>query len=116
MRLRYLYILLAVVMLASCASKRSAVGNVPEHPKREFRGAWIQAVNGQFTGMSEQEMKGYLVDMLNNLQLVNVNAVMFQVRVEGDALYESRYEPWSRFLTGVQGKSPVFWFDEQVIF
>ena len=106
MRFRYLYILLAVVVLASCASKRNAVANVPEHPKREFRGAWIQAVNGQFTGMSEQEMKGYLVDMLNNLQMVNVNAVMFQVRVEGDALYESRYEPWSRFLTGVQGRSP----------
>lgn len=30
----------------------------------------------------------------------------FQVRAEADALYRSSYEPWSRFLTGVQGKAP----------
>src|SRR5258708_14367964 len=30
---------------------------------------------------------------------------MIQVRPEGDALYESDLEPWSRFLTGTQGRS-----------
>lgn len=74
-----------------------------DYPKREFRGAWIQAVNGQFMGMGESEMKGYLTDMLDNLQKANVNAIIFQVRVEGDALYPSKYEPWSRYLTGRQG-------------
>lgn len=29
-----------------------------------------------------------------------------QVRTEGDAFYESRFDPWSRFLTGQQGKEP----------
>ncbi len=106
MRLKYFSFFLLMLLLASCASRKSLHTVVDEHPKREFRGAWIQAVNGQFTGMSEQEMKSYLTDMLDNLQKVNVNAVIFQVRVEGDALYESRFEPWSRFLTGVQGKSP----------
>ena len=106
MRLKYLSLLLLLLLMASCASRKALHAGVDEHPKREFRGAWIQAVNGQFTGMSEQEMKSYLVEMLDNLQKVNVNAVIFQVRVEGDALYESRFEPWSRFLTGVQGKSP----------
>ena len=106
MRLKYLSLLMFVLLLVSCASKKAVQGNVVEHPKREFRGAWIQAVNGQFTGMTEQDMKEYLVDMLDNLQKVNVNAIIFQVRAEGDALYESRFEPWSRFLTGVQGRSP----------
>ena len=32
--------------------------------------------------------------------------IIFQVRPEADALYASRLEPWSRFLTGVQGKAP----------
>ena len=103
MRVRYLYIFL-LLLLVSCSSKKQVVKNV--FPKREFRGAWIQAVNGQFMGKNEKEMKHYLLDMLDNLQKVNVNAVIFQVRVEGDALYESRYEPWSRYLTGVQGVSP----------
>ncbi|MBR6649762.1 MAG: family 10 glycosylhydrolase [Bacteroidaceae bacterium] len=74
--------------------------------KREFRGAWIQAVNGQFQNMSEQKMKSYLITMLDNLQKANVNAIIFQVRVEGDALYNSPYEPWTRYITGTQGVSP----------
>lgn len=77
-----------------------------ESPKREFRGAWIQAVNGQFLGMNEYEMKSYLTNMLDELKKANVNAIIFQVRVEGDALYSSQYEPWSRYLTGKQGNSP----------
>ena len=77
-----------------------------DNPKREFRGAWIQAVNGQYLGMDRDETKRYLTTMLDNLKLANVNAIIFQVRVEGDALYRSNLEPWSRFLTGTQGKDP----------
>lgn len=75
-------------------------------PKREFRGAWIQCVNGQFQGMSTQQMQSVLIQQLNQLQADGVNAIIFQVRPECDALYESSIEPWSRFLTGVQGKAP----------
>ena len=104
MRKAFLPILFFFLILVSCGSSRHVVGEI--QPKREFRGAWIQAVNGQFMGMSEQQMKGYLIEMLDNLQKVNTNAVIFQVRVEGDALYESDIEPWSRYITGVQGMSP----------
>ena len=75
-------------------------------PKREFRGAWIQCVNGQFQGMPVQAMKATLVRQLDHLQQAGINAIIFQVRAECDALYPSAYEPWSRFLTGVQGKAP----------
>ncbi len=80
-------------------------------PKREFRGAWIQAVNGQFKGMSRQTMQANLTQQLDVLQSCGINVVMFQVRVEGDALYESPYEPWSRYLTGRQGTSPSPYWD-----
>ena len=98
--------LLALLLLSCSTSKHSVKIKENMQPKREFRGAWIQAVNGQFLGMDELQMKEYLVTMLNNLQAVNVNAIIFQVRVEGDALYASPYEPWSRYLTGQQGKNP----------
>ena len=75
-------------------------------PKREFRGAWIQIINGQFQGMSRQQMQSNLINQLNMMQRCGVNVIMFQVRGEADALYESRYEPRSRFLTGQQGKAP----------
>ena len=75
-------------------------------PKREFRGAWIQCVNGQFQGMTPEKMQSVLTSQLDALQKAGINAIIFQVRAEADALYKSTYEPWSRFLTGVQGKAP----------
>lgn len=79
-------------------------------PKREFRGAWIQCVNGQFQGMPTEQMQQTLTAQLDNLREAGINAIIYQVRPEADALYKSQYEPWSRFLTGVQGQQPKpFW-------
>ena len=79
--------------------------------KREFRGAWIQCVNGQFNGLTPDEMRSTLTKQLDVLHADGVNAIIFQVRAECDALYASKYEPWSRFLTGVQGKAPNPYWD-----
>ncbi len=79
--------------------------------KREFRGAWIQCVNGQFKGMPTQEMQKTLSYQLDELQKDGCNAIIFQVRPECDALYESQLEPWSYFLTGEQGKAPQPYWD-----
>lgn len=79
--------------------------------KREFRGAWIQCVNGQFESIGTEKMQQTLTYQLNELQKDGVNAIIFQVRPECDALYESRYEPWSRFLTGKQGTQPQPYWD-----
>ena len=79
--------------------------------KREFRGAWIQCVNGQFLGMTTGQMQQTLSYQLDELQKDGVNAIIFQVRPECDALYESKLEPWSRFLTGVQGRPPMPYWD-----
>ena len=81
------------------------------YPKREFRGAWIQAVNGQFKGIPTEQLKQILIDQLNSLQGAGINAIIFQVRPEADALYASQLEPWSRFLTGTQGKAPDPYWD-----
>ena len=80
-------------------------------PKREFRGAWIQAVNGQWIGMSTAQMQKTLTYQLDELAKDGVNAIIFQVRPECDALYKSDIEPWSRFLTGEQGKAPSPYWD-----
>ena len=80
-------------------------------PKREFRGAWIQCVNGQFQNLGTEKMQQTLTYQLNELQKDGVNAIIFQVRPECDALYESAIEPWSRFLTGQQGTAPSPYWD-----
>ena len=79
--------------------------------KREFRGVWIQCVNGQYLGKTTEQIQNMLMSQLDELQKDGVNAVIFQVRAECDALYESKLEPWSRYLTGVQGKAPIPYWD-----
>jgi uncharacterized lipoprotein YddW (UPF0748 family) len=96
---------LLVVLLAMLSLTLSA-----QH-KREMRGAWIQCVNGQFQGMGTQKMQQTLSYQLDELQKDGCNVIIFQVRPECDALYESSLEPWSRFLTGRQGQAPSPYWD-----
>lgn len=79
--------------------------------KREFRGVWIQAVNGQWVGVGTQKMQQTLTYQLDELMKDGVNAIIFQIRPECDALYQSNIEPWSRFLTGKQGVAPSPYWD-----
>lgn len=99
----YIYI---IVLLAFFNVNVNAQGQ-----KREFRGAWIQSVNGQFLGMGTEKMQKTLTYQLDELQKDGVNAIIFQVRPECDALYNSKIEPWSRFLTGKQGTAPAPYWD-----
>jgi uncharacterized lipoprotein YddW (UPF0748 family) len=79
---------------------------------QEMRAAWVASVfNINFpsrSGISESAQKAQIRAIVNAAARAGLNALMVQVRPEGDALYESRYEPWSRFLTGTQGASPGY--------
>ena len=101
-------VLFALVCMLLCGSMSAYSGN---SSKREFRGAWIQCVNGQFMGMGTRQMQETLTYQLDRLKACGVNAIIFQVRPECDALYESNIEPWSRFLTGRQGEPPSPYWD-----
>ena len=101
---------ISAVLLTACGSA-STVEATQSSAKREFRAAWIQAVNGQWIGMSTAQMQKTLAYQLDELWKDGVNAIIFQVRPECDALYKSDIEPWSRFLTGEQGKAPNPYWD-----
>ncbi len=88
---------------------------VNEHPPQlahEFRGAWIASVynldwpsaRGLSAGSQQAELRG----ILDKMSALKMNAVIFQVRPECDALYQSSYEPWSAWLTGTMGRSPGY--------
>ena len=107
---KFLFLCLATTILSAC--KETALVTAEQSAaKREFRGAWIQCVNGQFIGMSTQQMQNTLSYQLDELQKDGVNAIIFQVRPECDALYQSDLEPWSRFLTAEQGRAPQPYWD-----
>ncbi len=97
--------LFAIVSLIAIAISLDAQ-NVPQ-PKREFRGVWLHIVgNTQIRTMSEAQVKEMFIQTLDSLEQAGCNAVIFQVRPQADAFYPSHLEPWSRFLTGVQGQAP----------
>lgn len=82
---------------------------------REFRGVWLTSVwNRDWPSsqkLSVDQQKAEFASLLDRLQALNINAVMLQVRPEGDALYASQLEPWSNWLTGTQGKAPEPFYD-----
>ncbi len=82
-------------------------------PKREFRGAWIATVTNIDwpSGTNPESQKQQLINLLDGLKAININAVMFQIRPECDALYQSSIEPWSHWLTGIQGTAPNPFYD-----
>lgn len=82
---------------------------------REFRAAWIATVaNINWPSKSElstAQQQQEALALLDFLKEHNYNAVIFQARPQADALYESDLEPWSFFLTGVQGQAPNPYYD-----
>lgn len=56
--------------------------------------------------MNRDAMQDYFDQMLDSLQHIGINAVIFQVRPTADAFYRSELEPWSKYLTGKQGVAP----------
>ena len=84
-------------------------------PKYEFRGAWVATV-ANLDWPSSPSMNTYaqrieLMTLMDDLKKMGINAVIFQVRTECDAFYESPYEPWSYYLTGKQGRAPDPFYD-----
>ncbi len=80
------------------------------HLKNEFRGVWIATVANidwpkQRTDSVAKQQKDF-IEILDNYKKLNYNAVIVQVRSVGDAFYESKLAPWSRFLTGKEGQAP----------
>ena len=93
-----------------------------ESGRMPFRGTWIATVanidwpSADAVGndsLQQEEM----VFLLDSLQSIGINAIIFQVRPTADALYKSEYEPSSHWLTGTQGDSltwdPLQWTIEQ---
>ncbi|MEQ9308380.1 MAG: family 10 glycosylhydrolase [Balneolaceae bacterium] len=84
-------------------------------PKKEFRGTWMATViNLDWPASGSLPVnfqKVSLTDRLDDMKEVGINAVFFQIRTEGDALYDSDIEPWSKYLTGEEGKAPNPYWD-----
>lgn len=71
---------------------------------------WIATVGNidwpSRTGLSPAAAQAEYLGWLDLAVKLRFNAVFVQIRPGGDAFWPSRYEPWSRYLTGVPGQDP----------
>lgn len=83
--------------------------------QREFRGVWVASVANidwpSKPNLTVAQQQSELISLLNRMQELNLNALILQIRPNGDAFYNSSIEPWSGWLTGVQGKPPEPFYD-----
>jgi uncharacterized lipoprotein YddW (UPF0748 family) len=122
---------LLLVALLGCANPVSShvlsrdgppSGEPPAAP-REFRAAWVATVSNidwpRSPGSPVDVQKAEARNLIARARALGLNTLILQVRPAADALYDSRLEPWSEYLTGVQGRPPAprydplaFWIEE----
>ncbi len=89
--------------------------NHPVGIKREFRGAWVATIaNIDWPTrkiLSSEDQQTEFKQLISIQKKAGINAVLVQVRAASDAFYARSVEPWSEWLTGVQGNSPEPYYD-----
>lgn len=84
-------------------------------PKYEFRAAWVASVGNidwpSQKGLPVDSQKAEFIHLLDMHQRNGLNAVVVQIRPAADAFFPSPYEPWSEWLTGIQGQPPSPYYD-----
>ena len=105
----YGFLLLASATSGAVSYEKSETV-VPPRPLREFRGVWVATVANidwpSKPGLTTAQQKQELLALLDRAVQLKLNAVIFQVRPACDAMYASRIEPWSEYLTGKMGQAP----------
>ena len=79
----------------------------------ECRAFWFsyydyEAYREQYKKRNAATFKKYFTQVVKNGKSLGMNTVIAQVRPFGDAMYKSKYFPWSKCISGKQGKNPGF--------
>ncbi|MGN0466649.1 MAG: family 10 glycosylhydrolase [Lachnospiraceae bacterium] len=78
----------------------------------EFKAMWISYLElesyAKSSDHSEEAFKTFIDHIYDKTVESGMNAVIVHVRPMGDALYPSKYYPWSKYLTGTEGVNPGF--------
>ncbi len=102
-------------LTASLLYTRSSQISEPPQIPREFRAAWVATVANidwpSKKGLSTADQKAEMLRILDTAVALKLNAIVFQVRPACDAIYDSKLEPWTEYLTGEQGRAPNPYYD-----
>ena len=103
---------LTVVMLAVFMFVGSiSYTNNAQAAEKEMRAAWVSSVynlDWPKTQNNASKQKSELTQLMDKLKGCGINTIILQVRPESDTFYKSSINPWSKYLTGTQGKNPGY--------
>lgn len=106
---------LRLIFIAIFSCLYSIHGFSSKTPMREFRGVWIATVTNidwpSSQGLSPEMQKKEIDALLDSYKALGMNAIILQIRPSSDAFYPSSYDPWSKYLSGVQGEAPNPFYD-----
>lgn len=74
----------------------------------EMRAVWIYYNEMNKKATSYSKWKSYIDQTFDTCKAKKMNTVILQVRPCADAMYASKYYPWSQYATGTAGKNPGF--------
>ncbi|WP_431999105.1 family 10 glycosylhydrolase [Sphaerimonospora mesophila] len=96
--------------LPALAASPAPSGGEPAPPLRQMRGMWIASVLNinwpSRPGLTPEQQRAEYLAWLDLAVARRLNSVFVQIRPTADAFWPSPYEPWSQYLTGVQGRDP----------
>src|SRR3954465_11271340 len=111
----FVFAYVSAAIVANCAAAPASDRSGPKPVAPEFRGVWVATVDNidwpSKRGLPVDKQKQEFIAILDKCVELNINAVIFQVRTQADALYASKLEPWSEYLTGHMGQAPKPYYD-----
>lgn len=89
----------------------SAVDEQPKKAEKEMRGVWVSYIELDMqneTDKSEASFREKFKNIAINSKNAGFNTLIVQVRPFCDALYDSKFFPYSHILSGAQGVNPGY--------
>ena len=92
------------------AQENEVVQTNIEKPTEEIRGVWVTYMTLDVEDEADREaaFKEKINTIISDMKNADLNTMIVQVRPFCDAIYPSRYFPWSHILTGSQGENPGY--------
>ena len=80
---------------------------------KEYKAFWFSyydydAYRAKYKKRNASTFKKYFTQVVKKGKSLGMNCVIVHVRPFGDAMYKSKYFPWSKCISGKQGKNPGY--------
>lgn len=103
----------SIVLTQSGISHLSHVRAATVSYSKEYRAFWFSFYDYTIYRQknkvrNESTFKRYFTNVVKNGKALGMNRIIVQVRPFGDAIYQSKYFPWSAIISGRQGKNPGY--------